>query len=304
MGVGTFNSSDDGCDNVNFNSPSNQNITLCLQLWVLTLGVAPGVCQINNSVFDIPFLIQCVPGVSPEDCPLTAATDTATIRVYVNTDYFCPVLLGSFQFTGALSTYYPDFSAPHTGFFQGDAVGFELDITDAGAVGLAASINGITIIYLAGVLSQDQIAPGDLFLPAIETLIMNPDVQVAILVGGNNSNDNAAKAFYAPDVCSTYPQPPSTGCNPGTLRFEFTLSADLWQVPADEFSNLFVGVEVQLSFTTGLKRIVSGTFATSPQGSQAQTSLIIESPNAHVAGANVVPPIMALAVLSLLALVF
>jgi len=287
------------------------NLEECLlqrcQKWVLTLGVAPGVCQINNSVFDIPFLVQCVPGVSPEDCPLTPATDTASIQVFVNTDYFCPVLLGAYAFTGTLTTYYPDFSAPHTGFFQGDAVGFELDISDAGSTGLADSIDGITIIYLAGVLSQDQIAPNDLFLPDITSLILNPDVQVAILVGGNTSNDNAAKAFLNPDVCSLYPEAPSTGCLPGSLRFEFTLSSDLWQVPADEFSNLFVGVEVQLSFSSGVKRTISGTFEVStPQGSQAQTSLIIESPTTHLSGAHIVAPILALvvAVLTLLALIF
>jgi len=301
---GPLNSSDPYCSNVVFLSPTEGNITLCVQRWQLTLEVAPGVCQINNSLFNIPFEIQCVPGVSQLNCPLTNTTDQAVIQVSVNTDYFCPVLIGQYQFTGSLSTYWGDFSSLHSGFFQNQPVGLELDITDASSNALDNAITGITITYLAGVLSQNPVSPSNLFIPNIYSLATDPAVQVAILVGPNIS-DNAAEAFLSPDVCSTYPMPGNFtgGCAPNSLRFEFTLASTLWQVPADEYSNLYIAVEVQLSFG-GTKKIVSSTLSLQPPSSSvAQTNVVVGGIELKSCAYDAAPVFMLVVLLSLISLI-
>jgi len=219
--------------------------TLCIQQWLVTIDVAPSVCNIS-AIYSLFYGVTCASDIS--QCPLPS-NQNATFYLDVTTDDFCDIIIGNFQFTGTSATYYDDFSAIHTGFFENDTVGVEVTVVDQSNNNLPAQ--SVELIFFSGILSSDTSLPLFLDTGFVDNSFSH------ILVGGTTVQDGLASiiAEIEPNVCDVFPFPGMTGCPGNVLRFRFKLDSTLWYVPPDTYLPFRMGMGLQLYFN-GVKRDV------------------------------------------------
>eukprot|EP01120_Amphizonella_sp_Union-15-10_P014974 TRINITY_DN7500_c0_g1_i4.p1 TRINITY_DN7500_c0_g1~~TRINITY_DN7500_c0_g1_i4.p1 ORF type:complete len:228 (+),score=44.31 TRINITY_DN7500_c0_g1_i4:107-790(+) len=163
----------------------------------------------------------------------------------VTTQNFCPLVIQSAQYTINFRTFNSNFRTQVRAYFLGDTIGIEVTVPQT-----SGPISRIRINYLSVVLSDNSSIP--LFLPEFR-----PNSYSYIFVQNGVVTSSGVSAGVQPNVCNLYPTPNNNplGCPRNTLRFRFNVPRTLFNVPADTFLPLRIGL--RLDVTPGSKKEIS-----------------------------------------------
>lgn len=127
------------------NSVCGDNINqICVQNWLFKI-TPKNICALTG-IYLFNYSIACQPSAG-SSCPLDSSTDTGTITMNIESEYFCPQIIQDVDVSGSLESYEDSGHTHHkNGFFLGETIYFEILLNSSKATIINTTVQDFSVI--------------------------------------------------------------------------------------------------------------------------------------------------------------